>query len=110
MSNFANWIHEKLGDDFGGSPCPPGSIASMEFGPEDEGKSMYVASTGNDGFELWVGYHHKWLFHCDEKHARELAWFVFYEWWAKATWFGLKRKIWYWELHKRVERYKQGQN
>jgi hypothetical protein len=63
---------------------------------------MEIATTGNDGFELWLGYPHKWHAFYRSDHARRLAWFILWEWWIKGTWCGLKRNLWYWALHIRV--------
>lgn len=99
-SKLANLLHNLLGDDVGGTPSPPGSNCRFEFGePEDKtpnSRLMYIASTEiNDGFEIGLGYHHEWHVIYQAKYARQLAWFIIWDWWAKATWFGLKRKIWY---------------
>lgn len=111
-NKLADWIYHKLGPDWGGTPSPPGSECELDFGELDGNKDnpasmrpMYVARTyADDGRTLWLGTHVKWhLFYGDE-HARRLAWFILWDWWAKATWFGLKRKIWYWALHIRVEK------
>ncbi len=108
MSNkLDRWIHHNLGDDWGGSPSPPGTKAKLEFGEIDNGRSMFVATTcNNDGADLWIGYRHKWLFHCWREDALKLAWFILWTWWAKGTWFGLKRRIWYWSLGRIVREYK----
>jgi hypothetical protein len=104
---IARWINKLLGDDWGGSASPPGMLAELDFGePEDDGRPMHVARTYcNDGAELWLGYHWKWLAHYDARDARRLAWFILWTWWAKGTWFGLKRWIWYKALHVIVESY-----
>lgn len=101
---LARFIYNKLGDDWGGTPSPPGVNCRLEFGePDDDGQPMHIATTdNNDGFELWIGYSHKWLFFTRAEHARKLAWFILWQWWAKGTWFGLKRKLWYWALHVEV--------
>ena len=98
-----SWLYRRLGEG-NETPNPPGSSAELDFGdPDDDGKPMLVARTYcNDGFELWVGYRSRWLFHCEAKHARRLAWFILWEWWAKSTWFGMKRWLWYRALHRVV--------
>lgn len=105
---LAYWLHSLLGDDWGGNSSPPGSVQSLEFGEPDEGKPMHTATTyNNDGHELWICYTHgKWLFHCRAEAARELAWFILWTWWAKGTWFGVKRRLWYWANHVIVDSYK----
>jgi hypothetical protein len=106
---IANWIYRNLADSWGGSESPPGSNQVLEFGELDEGKPMHTATTyNNDGHELWIAYTNwgKWQFHCRAEDARRLAWFILWTWWAKGTWFGLKRRLWYWALHIKVEGYK----
>ena len=39
--------------------------------------------------------------------ARKLAWFTLWDWWTKSTWFGLKRRLWYWALRVRCERFER---
>ena len=42
MSNkLDRWIHHNLGDDWGGSPSPPGPRAKLDFGEIDNGRSMF---------------------------------------------------------------------
>ena len=106
---IARFLENVLGDEWGGGPCPPGATQELDFGELDEGRPMYVARTHcNDGHELWIGSWDKWYFHCKAGDARRLAWFVLWTWWAKGTWFGLKRKIWYRALSIIVASYKLG--
>jgi len=109
--NFARWINEKFGDEWGGSPSPPGVNAELDFGEIDNGRPMFVARTyPDDGAYLWLGTHNKWHVFYSAKDARRLAWFILWTWWAKGTWFGLKRKIWYWALGVIVESYKENRS
>lgn len=104
---LVEWIFKNLAG--GPEYCtPPGDWLRLEFGEMDGDLPMHYAGTLNDGSELWLAYNHggKWLAHYRAEYARELAWFILWDWWAKATWFGLKRKIWYWALHIEVESYK----
>jgi hypothetical protein len=56
LLRLAYLIHHKLGDEFGGSPSPPGSGQELKFGELDNGKPVHYATTyNNDGFELWLG-------------------------------------------------------
>lgn len=91
---IAQWIHKtfSVNDDI------PGTEPRLQFGEIDEGKPMFTATTyNNDGFELWICYTQgKWLFHCGAKEARQLAWFILWDWWIVSTWCGIKRRIWYW--------------
>ena len=87
-----------------GGESPPGDWMRHRFGEiDDDGKPMYVAHTSNDGFEIWIAYNDgDWLVHFNAETARDLAKFILWNWWGKATWFGLKRRIWYWALHVKV--------
>lgn len=102
---LAKHIYNRLGPDYGGTPSPPGTECSLIFGePDDDGDPLHIATThNNDGFELWLGYRlGKWHVFYPDREARKLAFFILWDWWAKATWFGLKRKIWYWALNVEV--------
>jgi len=99
---IAEWIFLNLG---GGEKrereycVPPGSRCELIFG--DEGLDIATFDV-NDGFELWLGSPNKWYRFYSGKEARQLAWFVLWTWWVKATWFGFKRKLWYWGLSNKV--------
>lgn len=96
----ARWIYLNLSGDPREECTPPGDWLKHEFGEMDGDKPMHVAYTQNDGFELWLACNQggKWLAHYRASEARQLAWFILWHWWGKATWFGLKRKLWYWGL------------
>jgi hypothetical protein len=99
---LAKWIHANLaGERY--EHVVPGDQLKLEFGEHDpdpgpkHDRPMFTAVTSNDGYELWIAYTGgKWLVHFRKEYARQLAWFIIWDWWAKATWFGIKRKIWYW--------------
>jgi hypothetical protein len=99
MIKIARWIYEHLGDDYGGNPSPPGQGKGVDFGIIEHGDPQHIARIYNDGFELWLGTMRKWHVFYSAQDARRLAWFILWDWWAVSTWFGLKRKIWYWALH-----------
>jgi hypothetical protein len=103
---IAEWIYRNLADEWGGNESPPGTSPRLEFGEPDPdtGKPPYLATTyNNDGFELWLHWGGGWAGFYRAKEARRLAWFILWDWWAKSTWFGLKRKLWYWGLHEHLE-------
>ncbi len=97
---IARYIHKRLRARGSEpiSPGIPGTEPELIFGePDDRGRPMHVATTyNNDGHELWLGYHTKWHVFYKARDARRLAWFILWDWWAVSTWFGLKRKLWYW--------------
>lgn len=109
LDHIADTIYKSLGTDFGGSPSPPAATYTLYFGGKiKNGKAPadpeMVAQVLNDGFDLYVGYPSEWLINMKETGARKLAWFIIWTWWIKGTWFGLRRVIWYWALHRRVEK------
>lgn len=107
---LAKLLFNLLGPDHGGTPSPPGVECSLAFGdadPGDNNRPMHVASVGNDGFELWLGGYHHWDVFYRAKDARKLAWFILWTWWAKSTWFGIKRRLWYWSLRQEVEKMRE---
>ena len=95
--SVANWIFDHLSGNPNEYCVPPGANSGLDFGAPD---NIQVARTHcNDGFELWLGTYRQWHTFYQAKEARRLAWFILAEWWARDTWFGLKRKLWYWALH-----------
>ena len=99
---IAQWVFYNLSGSRDVYCTPPGSECRLEFG---EGGTSDLATTyNNDGFELWLGRPDKWYVFYSAKQARKLAWFILWEWWAKSTWFGLKRNLWYWGLSQRCRR------
>ena len=96
---LAQWVFQNLSGDRDRYCTPPGAECRLDFG---EGGTSDLATTyNNDGFELWLGRPDKWFTFYSARQARRLAWFILWEWWAKSTWFGLKRRLWYWSLSTR---------
>lgn len=89
---------------------PPGSEVCKSFGQMDGDEPngtypMFTATTyNNDGAELWICYTKgNWLVHFRKEEALQLSKIILWDWWIKSTWFGLKRKIWYWSLSKTMK-------
>ena len=68
----------------------------------------------NDAFEIWIGETYtdgdakdeNWKFSCRTEHFRKIAfWYLWH--WAWGEWFGLRRKLFYWDLHRRVSAIKK---
>jgi hypothetical protein len=61
---------------------------------------MFTATTyNNDGHDIWIEYTGGgWICHLRQGESLQLAKIIVWDWWIKSTWFGLKRKIWYWSL------------
>lgn len=95
---IARWIHKYMSGDPSGYGVIPGSECWLDFG---EG---FTATT--DGYEIWIARENKWLVFFSAKEARQLAWFILWDWWIVSTWFGLKRRIWYWSNREILKRYR----
>ncbi len=105
MANFWIWIYNRLGEGET-SDRPPGSTQSLKLAVDEDGGYEIASTDNNDGFELWLGDPWGWHTFYKAKDARRLAWFILWSWWARGTWFGLKRKIWYKALYRKVSRIK----
>lgn len=77
---------------------PPGHELRMMIDDDQ------LARVGNDGFELWLGTMDHWHVFYRAPEARKLARFILWNWWAKATWFGLRPWLWYKLLARRCNR------
>jgi hypothetical protein len=104
-SLVADWAFVALSGDPSEYCMPPGSECRLVFGGPE--MSQRATTYNNDGFELWLGTAHKWHVFYKAREARRLAWFILWTWWAKSTWFGLKRRIWYWALTEKGRRRKR---
>lgn len=85
------------GPEWCGNDTVPGDHLTLQI-PLRGGTShddVQVYATGNDGFDLLIGYPHKWHWSTDRVSARRLAWFILWTWWARGEWFGLRRRIYY---------------
>lgn len=103
-------VMDILGTPFGGNRGVPGDWRRESIRPKDRGQNRRLdVMVGNDGFDLSA-----WWYYDDAKgeespafsisrgEAHRLMWFIL-RWWA-VEWFGLRRKVWYWALHRSVER------
>jgi len=101
-------LFDALGEEWCGNTTPPGDHLGFrlrDYGVEGGRESYYYVGTSNDGFELWLGTNSKWDTFMNAREARRLAWFILWRWWARGTWFGLRRAIWYRLLHRRINRW-----
>jgi hypothetical protein len=60
----------------------------------------YVFSFLNDSFEVGLGYPSKWHTIIRRECFHKIM-FWYLRQWIFSEWFGLRRKIWYWLLHRR---------
>ena len=89
--------------------APPGDWLSMDFGEMDGDEHIHYARTSNDGGEIWLGSPGTgWHVFYRMPDALTLARFILWDWWVVATWCGLRRKIWYFFLHREVARMMMG--
>lgn len=102
------------GTEWGGSYGPPeaktfryhighGKVFPVTL-PEPE---YQVFASGNDGFELWMGWQNNWDNHLRQEEVRALFWWILIEWFAKARWFGLRRPIYYWALKRHANEFRK---
>jgi len=122
-------IHELVSEDWGGSRCaPPGSTQKLyvlEKNPKmtftlrdfenaekerERGNGVvYVFSALDEGSSVGIGYLDNWHVILSVPTTMRLAWFVLWTVWVKATWFGLKRFIYFNTLHRMVEGWKKSE-
>ena len=98
--NVYRRILDVLGDNFCGNKAPPGQQTTL--GRPLSG--VYVADYHEDGGTLWIGYSDKWLVHMGIGESLRLARFILWQFWVRATWCGLKRRIWFWALTRDLDR------
>jgi hypothetical protein len=112
MSRFLTWL---LCDPVVGGP--PNSWQSVEVKGDqrwagDLGKVGYVCSFQNDAGEIWLGVEwegtgsYKWTFSLNATTFRKLAWWYLWRW-AVGEWFGLRRRLFYLDLHRRVSQWQR---
>lgn len=102
-------IMNAIGTDFGGSDSPPYPRALYYH---FEGRRLIrdtkcdsetqVIASNNDGFEVWFGWGDRWTHNMGQTEVRAFFWWLLWEWYAKARWFGLRRPIYYWALRRHV--------
>lgn len=95
-------LFDALGTEWCGGTHPPMDRMTLTVNGTERGVE-HVYAVGNDGFELWIGYPDKWLFHTGRRGAKALTWFLI-RWWV-GEWFGIRRWLWYKLLTRRIARY-----
>ena len=123
IPDFVCWL---LSEDLGGSEQEPGSqqklfvresiggkveayeeIAYEELTDPNRRGLLHCFSACNSGYDIGIGTPNKWHVILHGAVARRLAWFILWNWWAKGTWFGLKRFIYHRANSAIVRRFKQ---
>lgn len=101
-----------LGSPVAGMSTVPGDWRSerIRSGGRTANRTLGLM-VGNDGFELGAWWYYddangreSPAFSLNRGEAHRLAWFVL-RWWA-VEWFGLRRIVWYWALHRHVAKFK----
>lgn len=113
---LAKAIDHLLGDVSTGTGGPPNDFARSPQYPSRQhgmstGHSWFAAAFGNDGFDL-----HIYTRYDDNDESRTVAIMaaedfrhiaLWYLWrWAWGEWFGLRRRLFYWHLRRKVARYR----
>jgi hypothetical protein len=104
VMNFAG------GDEWRGTDVPPAARTLYYSGGKEvprETEDAEVIASLNDGFELWFGTPNKWHHHMRAEDVRLLFKYLVWDWYVKARWLGLRRPIYYWALHRHVDRFKR---
>ncbi len=114
---FYKWVMDLVGTDTWGDregrPPEPKALRWRWEGrtfvklPKDQilRHEYQVVTANNDGSEVWFGWNDAWKNHMNAREVRALTWWLLWEWYAKARWFGLRRPIYYWALNRHVNRF-----
>lgn len=89
----ARWVAVR---DKDGKTRPPGGTTGIVL-VEPNGSTTAVLC-GGDAVEVIHGKRELLTFSTTPANALRLAWFLVWTWWVKATWFGLKLRLWSWAL------------
>lgn len=97
-----NFLYELLSEKWCGNHCVPLDHRILEFKSRHGCEEVVMFS--NDAFEIGFGWPNRWhMFYRREDFHRIIFWYL--RQWAFGEWFGLRRIIWYWLLHRRCERH-----
>jgi hypothetical protein len=98
MRKLEGWLHSAISTKWRGNNAVPLNHETFKRG---ERVAMFL----NDSFDIGVGTSDEWIyiFRRNEFHAMAL-WYL--RCWTLKEWFGLRRKLWYWLLRRRVQRFK----
>lgn len=114
LSNFLSWLLEDQANR--GLGGPPNNWRSLTVPADrkwagDAAKEHYDICFQSDAGEIWIAAKYPdqsestWLIFMNASTFRKMA--LWYIWrWAWGEWFGLRRSLFYWHLHRRVESYR----
>lgn len=97
-------LYDGLGNKWGGNTTPP--MDNRQYRYDRDGDSYSVFSQGDDGGTMWIGYADEWKFHVELDRFRRIAAWTLWQW-AWHDWFGVRTKLWYRLLHRKVNRYRR---
>ena len=66
---------------------------------EAYGRDYRVVTSGNDGFEVWIGSAHRWDTHFSRAEVAALTRWLVWDWYVKTSW---RRPVYYWALRRYV--------
>lgn len=93
------WPNERFTDRQ--SPPLSNDTLRIPFDHSADPGDAYVACLLNDAHEIWFGYPRKWLLHMSRRDFHKvIRWYLWR--WARGEWFGIRRKLFYVLLHRRV--------
>lgn len=93
-ARIARWLSVR---DGAGTLRPPGGRAGIVL-DELDGRRLAVLSRG-DALDVYQGRETIRVFGVSAATASKLAWFLFWTWWVRGTWCGLKLRVWAWAAY-----------
>ena len=99
------WEHA-ITSEWCGNRHPPNDHATLRWERHmDGGQENYrCASWGEDAGTLWIGWANSWDTRIRRRDALRMAGWILWRW-AWGDWCGLRRALFYWDLHRRVRHY-----
>lgn len=80
---------------------------SMGFRVQEADGSEFAVLTQGDSMEMYRGKKVISSFSLSTETALRLAWWLIWTWWAKATLFGIRKRMWTWAFRHRLDQRKR---
>lgn len=96
--SFEEILYNKFGQYDWPYTHPPMDKRKLFFGEFDN-----LIKFNNDGHEVWLGNDNEWYCHYKHSEFRKMIYWYLYQY-AIVDWFGLRTKIWFFLLHRRVNK------
>lgn len=93
---FAQWLIKRLIEGTTERPRPPGG-SEITRNIDVDGSEFTLVSNG-DTFDIYYGRSIINGFSIEESLGRKVAKWILWDWWVKATWCGMKLRLWRWAL------------